>query len=147
MELVTNSHPAKIHLLYTVFFIDVCSIFVFPVTYFRILLNEKTNSRQLWIWPWEESKPMEVTKAGFFYFAFLLKSPRFFVIPYEMLLFSSRWSHQWGFQPFPWIETFKFSLMQTSSIYSSSVQVQWEWKMVLFSLHFSPLQLVNVSSK
>lgn len=78
MELVTNSHPAKMDLLYTVFFIDVCSIFVFPVTYFRTLLNEKTNSRWLWIWPWEESRPMQVTKARFFHFAFLLKSPRFF---------------------------------------------------------------------
>lgn len=65
MELGTNSHPAKMDLLYTVFFIDVCSIFVFPVTYFRILLNEKTNNRlNLTL------RRKHVTKAGFFILLF-----------------------------------------------------------------------------
>lgn len=153
MELVTNSHPAKMDLLYTVFFIDVCSIFVFPVTYFRILLNEKTNSRQRWIWPWEESKPIQVSKAGFFHFAFLLKSLFSFFMTEKAcdtiwnVSVYSRWSNQWGFQPFLWIDSFKFSPIQNSTIYSFSVQVQWEWKLVLFSPHFSPLQLVNIASK
>lgn len=68
MELVTDSHSAKMDLLYTVFFIDVCSIFVFPVTYSRILLNERTNSRQFYfeLDLEEKANPWKLLKLGIF---------------------------------------------------------------------------------